>query len=189
MSRPLQVLDWIEQAVIAILAGGTLLLATYSMASRYLLPAASLDWAFEIIIYVMGWVIFLAAARLISEDAHIRVDVLLANVGPRARRWLLVASALFCIAVASLLVWSGVLVVLDALRWGETSSSSLRLPMWLYYLCLPVGCSLMAVRLAAVVWSALRSASPAAAPPSISEDISPAARRDAVAGSANGTIA
>jgi TRAP-type C4-dicarboxylate transport system permease small subunit len=162
MSRPLEILDRIEQMTIAVLAGGTLLLASYSMATRYLLPAASFDWAFEVIIYVMGWIIFLSAARLISHDAHIRVDVLVDNVGPVARRWLLLGAALFGIAVASLLVWSGMLVVLDALRWGETSSSSLRLPMWLYYLCLPVGCSLMVLRLLAVTWSLLREAPHAA---------------------------
>lgn len=168
MSRPLQILDRIEQLAIAVMAGGTLLLASYSMASRYLLPSASLDWAFEVIIYAMGWIIFLSAARLITEDAHIRVDVLLGNVGPAARRWLLVSSALFGIAVASLLVWSGMLVVFDALRWGEMSSSSLRMPMWIYYLCLPVGCSLMVVRLLAVTWSLLRSPPVAASSEAVS---------------------
>lgn len=156
MSRLLQLLNQFEQLVIALLAGGTLLLACYSMASRYLLPSASLDWAFEVIIYVMGWVVFLSTARLISAGAHIRVDVLVNSVGPQLQRTLLLAAAVFGIAVTCLLTWSGVLVVLDAIRWGETSSSSLRVPIWLYYLCLPVGGSLMVVRLLAVAWSLIR---------------------------------
>ena len=114
MSRVLNLLNRIEEWVIVTLTGGTLLLACYSMVSRYLFPRGSLDWTFEVVIYMMGWIVFLCAARLIAHDGHIRVDVL---------------------------------------RWGETSSSSLRVPMWIYYLCLPVGGLLMTLRLLGVTWS------------------------------------
>ncbi|GIK82639.1 MAG: transporter [Alphaproteobacteria bacterium] len=159
MSRLLDHLSRIEEWVISGLAGGTLLLACYSMASRYLFPSGSLDWASEVIVYVMGWIVLLAAARLISRDGHIRVDVLVGNLGSRARRLLLLFSALFGIVVTVLLTWSGVLVVLDALRWGETSSSSLRVPMWIYFLCLPAGGAIMTMRLVAVAWSLARPGS------------------------------
>lgn len=153
MSRVLNLLNRIEEWVIVTLTGGTLLLACYSMVSRYLFPRGSLDWTFEVVIYMMGWIVFLCAARLIAHDGHIRVDVLVETAGPRLKRWLLVVSALFGIVITVLLTWSGVLVVLDALRWGETSSSSLRVPMWIYYLCLPVGGLLMTLRLLGVMWS------------------------------------
>ena len=153
MSRVLQILNRIEEWIIVGLTGVTLLLACYSMATRYLLPVASFDWAFEVIIYMMGWIVLLCAARLIPQDGHIRIDVLIENAGPRLRRALLLFSALVGIAITGLLTWSGTLVVLDALRWGETSASSLRVPMWIYYLCLPVGGLLMTLRLLGATWS------------------------------------
>ena len=51
--------------------------------------------------------------------------------------------------MAVLLLVSGALVVSEAVRWGETTSSTLRIPLWIYYLSLPVGAALMALRLAA----------------------------------------
>lgn len=47
-----------------------------------------------------------------------------------------------------LLVLSGIQVVEESFRWQERTTSSLRLPLWVYSLSLPVGASLLALRLA-----------------------------------------
>ena len=43
---------------------------------------------------------------------------------------------LFGIAVAAFLIYSGSIVVEDAMRWDERTESSLRLPFWIFYLSL-----------------------------------------------------
>jgi TRAP-type C4-dicarboxylate transport system permease small subunit len=40
-----------------------------------------------------------------------------------------------------------VIVVEEAYRWDERTTSSLRLPVWLYYLSLPVGAALIVFHL------------------------------------------
>jgi len=147
MRSLVSVLDSLERGVIALLAGAALVLACNAMLSRYLLPGLALDWTFEVIIFLVIWAVFLAAARLVTVGGHIRIDIVLQRLGPRAQRWFALFAAALALAVAILLLWSGVLVVSEALRWGETSSSTLRVPLWIYYLSLPVGAALMALRL------------------------------------------
>lgn len=149
MRPALAALDRLERGVIALLAAVALLLACNGMVSRYLVPALAFDWTFEVITFVVIWAVFLAAARLVTTAGHIRIDIVLQRLTPGPRRWLAIFAATLALAVAVLLLWSGVLVVSEALRWGETSSSTLRVPLWIYYLCLPVGAALMAVRLVA----------------------------------------
>lgn len=141
------VLDSLERGIIAVLAGAALVLACNAMVARYLAPGLTLDWTFEVITFLMIWAVFLAAARLVTTGGHIRIDIVLQRLGPGARRWWALLASALGLTVALLLLWSGVLVVDEALRWGETSSSTLRVPLWIYYLSLPVGAALMTVRL------------------------------------------
>jgi TRAP-type C4-dicarboxylate transport system permease small subunit len=154
----LHALDRLERAVIALLAGVALALACNAMLARYVFPGLSLDWTYEVITFVVIWAVFLAAARLIAEGGHIRVDVVLHAVPSGARRWFALLAALLGLGVAGLLTWSGVLVVVEAIRWGERSVSTLQIPLWIYYLCLPVGAALMALRLSLQIARLLREA-------------------------------
>lgn len=147
MRSLLAALDRIERGVIAPLAAIALLLACNAMASRYLLPGLALDWTFEVIIFMVIWAVWLASARLITTGNHIRIDILLRALGPGGRRWLGLFAAVLGLGVAGLLVWSGYLVVTEAYSWDERTSSTLRLPLWIYYLCLPVGAASMFIRL------------------------------------------
>jgi C4-dicarboxylate transporter DctQ subunit len=49
--------------------------------------------------------------------------------------------------MAAFLTWSGWIVVEEAYRWDERTTSTLQLPLWGYYLCLPVGMALLAFHL------------------------------------------
>ena len=66
MRSLVSVLDSLERGVIALLAGAALVLACNAMLSRYLLPGLALDWTFEVIIFLVIWAVFLAAARLVT---------------------------------------------------------------------------------------------------------------------------
>jgi C4-dicarboxylate transporter, DctQ subunit len=91
---------------------------------------------------------FLSAARLIGEGGHVRIDLFLQMMSMRMRNRLGVLSGLLGIAVALVLLVSGIQVVEESIRWQERTTSSLRLPLWIYYLSLPVGSALLAIRLA-----------------------------------------
>ncbi len=149
MARLLAALDLIERVVIALLSGAALVLACQSIVARYLMPGIRLDWTFEVIIFLLIWCMFLSAARLIGEGGHVRIDLFLQMMSMRKRNLLGVFSGVIGIAVALLLLWSGIRVVEESIRWQERTTSSLRLPLWIYYLSLPVGSALLALRLVA----------------------------------------
>lgn len=143
----LRALDALERSVIAGLAGAALLLSCWSIAARYLAPSLAADWTFEVIIFLVIWCTFLSSARLVSEGGHIRIDLVLILLPQRVRNLLVAAASLLGVAVAVLLVWSGIRVVEESILWQERTASSLALPMWIYYASLPVGACLLAVRL------------------------------------------
>jgi len=148
MTRFLVMLDAVERLLIAALSGGALLLACFAMVGRYIIPGVRLDWIFEVTIFATIWATFLAGARIAGLGEHVRVDTLLTALPNRARVALAVFACVFGVAVGVFLFWSGILVVEEGYRWDERTTSSLRLPLWIYYLSLPVGFGLLALHLA-----------------------------------------
>ena len=133
-----------SHAVIGVLTGTALLLASYSAACRYLFPALAQGWVDELVIYFIVWAMWLSGHLLVSEGTHVRADLIGRFVAPvwSARLAAIVAAIgfMFC----CLMTYGGVMVVLLSVRLGEYSDSTLALPLWLYYLGFPVGMLLMA---------------------------------------------
>ncbi len=147
MNRVLAAIDAAEKALIAALAAAALILACAAMTARYLLAEVTLDWAFDVTIFLTIWATFLAGARTAGQGGHVRVDTLLAILPAPARLILIVIAGVAGIALASFLMWSGILVVEQAYQWDERTASTLRLPLWVYYASLPVGTLLLAFHL------------------------------------------
>ena len=118
--------------------------------------ALNFSWAQELCIYLFIWMAKFGAAYGVRTGIHIGVDVLVNAVRPAARR-LLVAIALSLGAF-----FTGVIAIMGA-RWvwfihgtGQVSPD-LEWPMWVIYLCIPLGSSLMCYRFAQVLLRFLRS--------------------------------
>ncbi|MCT8991554.1 TRAP transporter small permease [Chelativorans sp. SCAU2101] len=147
MARVLAIVDAIEFWLIAIFSSVALLLACLAMIGRYIVPGLLLDWTFEVTIFATIWATFIAGARVAGMGEHVRVDTLLVHLPGRVRCWLAIFACLLGIATAAFLFWSGWTVVEEAFRWDERTTSSLRLPLWIYYLSLPLGMALLAFHL------------------------------------------
>ena len=98
--------------------------------------------------YLITWAFFLAGARAVLDSDHVKADLLTSLL---SKKWTLYfavlqdfCAMLFCLAV----MVGGLQVVQFALRLGERSDSSLALPMWVYYLCLPIGLASISCRYA-----------------------------------------
>ncbi len=138
MSTAIAVLDriigWIAALALAICFG----LLAFSVFARYVAPSLQPQWVFEVCVFLLVWAILLGVARIERRAGHIRVDFLLNLMGTRTKIVLEVVSLLFGIAVAILFIWSGWIVVEDAIRWDERTESILRIPFWVFYLSLLV---------------------------------------------------
>lgn len=129
----------VESGVIALCGAAALALACYTVVARYVAPGLRVDWALDVIVMVIVWGVMIAGGRTARHQAHIKVD-LFVNAAPPWLRSVMTGLALVVIvATAGLLCWSGILVVDEAIRWDERSNSTWRIPLWIYYLSLPVG--------------------------------------------------
>lgn len=136
----------IEVAIIAGLTLASMAISIFAIATRYFAPEYSLDWADEMVVYLITWAIWLAGARAILTSGHVQSDFIVEKLSPswRLRLALLqdLGAALFCFTV----MIGGIQVVRLALYFGERSESSLAMPLWIYYLCLPVGLASITIR-------------------------------------------
>jgi TRAP-type C4-dicarboxylate transport system permease small subunit len=129
-----RLIGWIAAAALGI----TFMLLAFSVFARYFAPSLQPQWVFEVCVFLLVWAILLGVARIERRAGHIRVDFLLDMMGPRAKVFLEGVSLLFGLAVAVLFIWSGWIVVQDAILWDERTESHLRLPFWIFYASLSV---------------------------------------------------
>lgn len=147
MTRAIAFLDRLIGWIAAAALGITFVLLMYNVATRYLIqfgivpPSVQLNWVFEICVFLLVWAVLLGVARIERRAQHIRVDFLYNRFGDSAQRIAEAFSLLFAIAVAVFFIYSGILVVQDAIRWDERSETTLRTPFWILYLALAVAFS------------------------------------------------
>ena len=139
-------LEKLESGVIALCGGVALFLACYMVVARYVAPGLRVDWALDVIVMVIVWGVMIAGGRTARHQAHIRVDLFVSKAPDWLRPYMTGFGLIVVVATAGLLCWSGVLVVEEAIRWDERSSSTWRIPLWIYYLSLPIGMASIALQ-------------------------------------------
>jgi len=149
-----RVLDHLEEWLVASLMAAATLIIFLAVLHRQsaALPwlwdytaELNFSWAQELCVYLFIWMAKFGAAYGVRTGIHIGVDVLVNAVGPRLRRAMVVLGlglgAFFTAAIAVV-----------GTRWvwfihgtGQISPD-LEWPMWMVYLCIPLGSSLMCYR-------------------------------------------
>lgn len=138
-----RLIGWITAAALAI----TFVLLVYNVATRYLIqfgivpPSVQLNWVFEICVFLLVWAVLLGVARIERRAQHIRVDFLYARFSPKWQTISELFALVFAAGVAVFFIYSGKLVVDDAILWDERSETTLRTPFWILYLALSVAFS------------------------------------------------
>jgi TRAP-type C4-dicarboxylate transport system permease small subunit len=126
----------------------SLALIVYSVAMRYLVnqPAA---WVDELVSYLLVACVMLAAADALLEGEHLAVDLVTERLGPRGKRWTLLAGLAAVAICATILVYDGADMVAFSWMVGLMSNGYMAVPMWVPQLLVPIGAALML--LAAIV--------------------------------------
>ncbi len=131
---------WLERLA---LLGGVLLVAvggliSYEVVARYLFNAPT-TWILDVSIYLTMWATFLAVGHTLRAGAHIRMDLYVRRLAPRVRRRTDVIVALVALAFSALLTWQGLQSIADAVRLGEVTLSTIRVPLWVPLAAIPTG--------------------------------------------------
>lgn len=120
------------------------------------LRSVNLVWVQELTIILFVWMAKFGAAYGVRTGIHVGIDVLINRMAPRRRAGFilfgLLAGALFTGIIASLganFVWH--------MYHGSAISPDLEVPMWLVYLAIPLGSSLMCFRFLQVAVGFIRT--------------------------------
>ena len=135
-----------EQTLTGLLGLCALLIALWQVVGRYLTPAHSISYAEEVIVYLIIWAVMIVSSQLARRDGHVRPDLVLRMLSPQVARWMEVFNCLVAIVFSVAMLWYGAQIVQGSIQIDERSSSDLQFPMWIYYLALPTGGALMALR-------------------------------------------
>lgn len=157
-------LDRLEEGVIALLLVAATLILFSAIIHRYLsgIPAlweytqhVSFNWAQELSIYLLIWMAKFGAAYGVRTGIHVGVDVLVRTLSLAWQRFFVIFSlasgAFFTAAIA----WLGTRFVLRIHETGQVSPD-LEMPMWVIYLGVPLGSSLMCFRFLEVLVNYLK---------------------------------
>ena len=160
-----KLLNRAEETLIAFLMAAATLVIFGAVAHRYLagLPLLQdlvlkldVSWAQELCIFMFVWMAKFGAAYGVRQGIHVGVDVLVRKLPDGQRR----AMTLFALGCGVL--FTGIVAMLGAnfvwhMAHTDQTSADLEVPMWIVYLCVPVGTSLMCFRFLQVAYNFMRT--------------------------------
>jgi TRAP-type C4-dicarboxylate transport system permease small subunit len=123
-------------------AGGLLLFVTVGTCVDVILRYCfnrPIHWMLEITEYAMLYIPFLGAALVLKEEGHIRIDLVITFLSERSRGRLNVFTSFVGGVVMLTYTWFGAQVTLDYLKRGVPSLESLKTPMFLILMIIPIG--------------------------------------------------
>lgn len=142
LRRFLKAWDALETYTSGLLGMAALALSFYQVVMRYLFNDAP-EGAEEGVLYLVIWAVFIISSRLVRDDEHVGADFVVGKLPIPLRRWLAVATTTLALGFCVLVVFYGVQIVDAALAMGERSTTRLRFPMWIAYLSVPAGTTLI----------------------------------------------
>lgn len=141
MKKIYAIIDGTRNILIVAVLGFIILIGSVQIFLRYTPGINALNWVDEIMRYLNIWVVFLAASIGVKESTHLSMDYFLNKFFP-AKTIRVVKKITHVVVILSLglLVYHGTLRVLAN---RNAVIQSLPISISLFYLAIPVGCSLI----------------------------------------------
>jgi C4-dicarboxylate transporter, DctQ subunit len=161
----LRILDRLEELLITVLIAAATLIIFVAVMHRYLVGVPvlydllfpiNLSWAQEVCIYMFVWMAKFGAAYGVRTGIHVGVDVLVNKLNPPIRKGT-VLFGLLCGALFTAVVGTMGAKFVHGLYYTDQVSPDLELPIWIIYLCVPLGSYLMCFRFLQVAWNFWRT--------------------------------
>jgi TRAP-type C4-dicarboxylate transport system permease small subunit len=101
-------------------------------------------WSIEITEYILLYVTFLGAPWLLKKEGHVKVDVILNQLGKRAQTALNIITSLLGMMVCFILMYYGAQTTLDHLARRIPVIKSLEVPKFILLAVIPFGSTFLA---------------------------------------------
>lgn len=149
-----RVLTWIENSLATFALGGATVIAIAGVIMRYVF-GDGIFWSEEAVIFLIILSTFIGAVITLRHNEHVNVDIIPAILGERGK-WImaLIGTSLLVIYCAIIGAYAWVLIFEPAA--SNTITPSLKLPLWVVELSLPIGLTLMFLRSMEVLYRTAR---------------------------------
>ena len=144
------IIDRIEEILISILLGAATLLVFAQVVARYAFNKG-ITWAPELVQHFFLWTVMIGASYGFKHGVHLGVDVLMKKLPEVQRRIMALAAVLISLGFTGYMAYLSFFYVHDAYRM-ELITVDLEIPQWIPHLALPLGFTLISIRLIQVFW-------------------------------------
>jgi C4-dicarboxylate transporter DctQ subunit len=161
----LKLLDRLEETLIGTLMAVATAVIFVSVVLRFLSSVPhvqdvairlNITWAQELCIFLFVWMAKFGAAYGVRAGVHVGVDVLVNRLAPRPRKVVVMIGLLGGVLFTGVVGTLGAILVWEIGQTDQTSED-MEVPMWIVYLCVPLGSYLMCFRFLQVVTSFVRT--------------------------------
>ena len=109
-------------------------------------------WQTEFVMYLLVAATFIGAPYILLTRGHVAVDVLPLMVRPRVRRGLHMVGSLIALTFCGLFLYASVPWWWETWASNQTTSSMWRARLWIPYLAVPVGLTVLCLQYLAEMW-------------------------------------
>jgi TRAP-type C4-dicarboxylate transport system permease small subunit len=148
-SIPDRILHRINQAIVLASSVALVVAAfvlTYSVASRYFFHFST-DWQDELSVFLIVGAVFMSSAAIQARRGHVGIEAIAGLLSPRANRIRMFLVDLASLAFCSFFAWKSWTLLEEA--WVEDfhSGSTWAPPLWIPYLLMTAGMTLLSIQL------------------------------------------
>ncbi|CAK7024043.1 TRAP transporter small permease subunit [Phascolarctobacterium sp.] len=140
-----KILDAVTK-IVAVIAGILILMPAlmvfYEVVMRGLFNAPT-EWSIELSVYCVLIAGFLGMSVTYAAGKHIHVDIVVGSLSPRTRCFIEVFTTCVGIFFCAVFVMESFDMAMLSLEMDNTSPSTLRTPMWIPQMALPIGMGLL----------------------------------------------
>lgn len=148
LTRLGKILDQINIAMVVIstvLILGLTFIVGADITLRYVF-LRPLGWVKEVSEYILVALGFLVAAWILKDDGHVKMDLLLSKVSPKAQTVMNIITSIMSTLVVLIVTWFTLRVMADFYRTRLVTPSVLEPPKWVLLIPIFVGSLLLAIQ-------------------------------------------
>jgi len=148
-----RILSWLVEAAVIAISTVVVGIVIVEVGLRFLF-SSSLIFTEELARYLMVWVVFLGSVIAVRDGAHIRISMLLNRLPQSWQRWATIVAEVLTLAFLAVTVVEGIRILPKQL---SQIPATFDVPLFYFYLAIPVGSLLMMIFILPRLWQGLRS--------------------------------
>lgn len=151
-------LDRLEEYLTAALLAAMTGLTFVQVVLRYVFDSG-LIWALEATTYLFGWLVLIGISVGIRTNSHIAVDLVSDRLPRSVHKAIAIVGVVLCFGYAVLMAYGSFMLVARLRDFGSLAHD-IPLPRWILLASLPIGFTLLGLRIAQTAVAVVRGTSP-----------------------------